>query len=58
MRCFEDCLIHCSGTEEKPVLDSIDLWSVCIGSRHAALNMKELISQEDMISEEGLKTKP
>ena len=51
-------MIHCSGTEEKPVLDSIDLWSVCIGSRHAALNMKELISQEDMISEEGLKTKP
>ncbi|KAB0381386.1 hypothetical protein FD755_009170 [Muntiacus reevesi] len=44
MRCFEDCLINCSGTEKKPVPDSIDLWSVCIGSRHAAFNVKELIS--------------
>lgn len=42
-------MINCSGTEEKPVPDSIDLWSVCVGSRHAALNVKELISQEDMI---------
>lgn len=44
MRCFEDCLINCSGTGNISELECKFVKYLCIGHGHDAMDMNELIN--------------